>query len=226
MGPPQAEEALKTCLAMGADEAVLLCDQKLAGSDTWATSMALAALMNTLGFDLIVCGVETTDSSTAQVGPEMAEKLGIPQITFVSRIELDEKGKKGVFTRETDTGYQIMESKTPLVVTVVKGINVPRKPDPSLAEGKIVRRVSVSDIAVNPAHVGLDGSPTRVVEIRAAKTRARAQLVVDSSLPAHERIKLIMMGGIQKKEGSTQLQEEAAAMARKAGDFIVELLAR
>jgi electron transfer flavoprotein alpha/beta subunit len=225
MGPPQAEEVLKTCLAMGADEACLLCDQSLAGSDTWATSMALAALMNALGYDLIICGVETTDSSTAQVGPEMAEKLGIPQITFVSKIELEDKGKKGVFTRETDTGYQVMESKTPLVVTVVKGINVPRKPDPRLSEGKTIRRVTASDIGVNPGHVGLDGSPTRVVEIRAAKTRARAQLVVDSSLPAHERIKLIMMGGIQKKEGGTQLQEETAGMARKAGDFIVELLA-
>jgi electron transfer flavoprotein beta subunit len=160
------------------------------------------------------------------VGPETAEKLGIPQITFVSKIELDEKGKKGMFTRETDTGYQVLEAKTPLLATVVKGINVPRKPNPGLAEGKAVRHITASGIGVDPAHVGLDGSPTRVVEIRAAKARARAQLVVDSSLPAHERIKLIMMGGIQKKEGSTQLQEETAAMVRKAGDFIIELLAQ
>jgi electron transfer flavoprotein alpha/beta subunit len=226
MGPPQAEEALKTCLAMGADEAYLLCDQKLAGSDTWATSMALSAMVNRIGFDIIVCGVETTDSSTAQVGPEMAEKLGVPQITFASKIELDEKGRKGTFTRETDTGYQIMEARLPLVVTVVKGINVPRKPDNALAEGKIIGRLTVDDIAVNPGHVGLDGSPTRVFEINAAKARARAQLVIDSSLPAHERIKMLMMGGIQKKEGSRQIQEDAGGMARKAGDFIIELLAK
>ena len=224
MGPPQAEDVLKTCFAMGADDAYLLCDLRLAGSDTWATSMALSALMKKLKYSLIICGIETTDSSTAQVGPETAEKLGIPQITFVSKIELDENGRKGVFTRETDTGFQIMEAKLPLVVTVVKGINVPRTPDPGLAAGKTVQRVTVDDIDVSPEHIGLDGSPTRVVNIAAAKTRTRAQMVIDSSLPAHERIKLIMMGGIQKKEGGRQLEEDAAGMAKKAGELIIELL--
>lgn len=224
MGPPQAEEVLKTCLQMGVDRGVLLCDQILAGSDTWATSMALSALLRNLKYDLVICGQETTDSSTAQVGPEIAEKLGIPQITFVNKIELEKEGKKVRFTRETGTGYQIMESRLPLLATVVKGINKPREPERSLESGKKIERLTASDIGIDEKDVGVDGSPTRVVEINAAKPRARAQLVVDSSLPAHERIKLIMLGGIQQKEGSTRLDGGAQEMAQKAGKFILELI--
>jgi electron transfer flavoprotein alpha/beta subunit len=224
MGPPQAEEVLKLCLQMGADKGVLLCDQILAGSDTWATSIALAALLKKMKYDLIICGQETTDSSTAQIGPELAERIGIPQITFVNSIELEEDGKKGTFTRETDKGYQILESRLPLLVTVVKGINEPRVPGKGLERGKGIEKVSASDIGVGENTVGVDGSPTRVVQINAAKPKVRAQLVVDSSLPAHERIRLIMMGGIQQKEDSTRLDGEAADMAKRAGEFILDLV--
>jgi len=224
MGPPQSEEALTLCLQMGADRGVLLCDRMLAGSDTWATSMALSALMKTLKYDLIICGQETTDSSTAQIGPEMAEKIGIPQITFVNKIELNNDGKKGKFTRETDTGYQVLESRLPLLVTLVKGINEPREPKEGLEKGKKIDQVTAADIGIEEKSVGVDGSPTRVVQINAAKPKVRAQLVVDSSLPAHERIRLIMMGGIQQKEGSTRLDGDAAEVAIKAGELILELV--
>jgi electron transfer flavoprotein beta subunit len=224
MGPPQAEEALRTCLAMGADKGILLCDPVLAGSDTWATSMALTALLKKHKYDLIICGLETTDSSTAQVGPEIAEKLGLPQITFVNKIVLDDTGQKGIFTRETDTGYQTMEGKLPLVVTLVKGINVPREPDPKLLGGKKVEKVTVKDLNLNNDNVGIDGSPTQVVEINAAKKRARAQMVIDSSLTAHERIKLIMKGGILDREGSTKLEGKTEKLAKKTGEFILEII--
>ena len=224
MGPPQAEDTLKTCLAMGADMGYLLSDIALAGSDTWATSVALAALIKKFKYDLIICGLETTDSSTGQVGPELAEKLNIPQITFVNKIEISNKGKSGVFTRETDTGYQILEGRLPVLVTVVKGINVPREPDPRLLPGKTIERVSVRDLGISDDAVGAESSPTRVVEINAAKPRVRAQLVIDSSLPAHERIKLIMSGGIKEKEGSTKLEEGTKKMACRAGDFIRQAL--
>jgi len=184
MGPPQAEDVLQICLKMGADRGVLLCDRILAGSDTWATSMALSALLKTMKYDLIICGQETTDSSTAQIGPELAEKIGIPQITFVSRIELGEDAKKGKFKRETDTGYQVLEARLPILVTLVKGINEPREPVEGFQAGKKIERVSAADIGIAEKDVGVDGSPTRVVEINAAKPRARAQLVVDSSPPA------------------------------------------
>ncbi len=224
MGPPQAESVIQTCFEMGVDEGYLLCDERLAGSDTWATSIALARLINRFAYDLIICGVETTDSSTAQVGPEVAEKLGIPQITFVSRVELGEENRKGRFTKETDTGYQVLDARLPILISVVKGINEPRQPDPAAAGSKQVQRLTISDIAIDAKEVGLDGSPTMVVEINAAKPHASAQLVVDAGLPAHERINLIMRGGIQKKEGSELVEGDTAGMAKKAGEFICELI--
>jgi electron transfer flavoprotein alpha/beta subunit len=224
MGPVQAEQVLRTCLQMGADRGYLLCDDALAGSDTWVTSAALAALINKLTFDLIICGLETTDSSTAQVGPQIAEKLGIPQITFVSKIEYDRGGINGTLTHETDTGYQVLEARTPLLVSVVKGINVPRTPDEETGKGKKVERLTIADIDINPEDVGLDGSPTMVVEVKAAKPRPRSHLVVDSNLSAHERIRMIMSGGIQQKEESAKLEGEAESLAKKAGRFIIDLL--
>ncbi len=224
MGPPQVEDTLKKCLTMGADVGYLLSDIALAGSDTWSTSIALAALIKKFKYDFIICGSETTDSSTGQVGPELAEKLNIPQITFVNKVEISNKGKSGVFTRETDTGYQILEGRLPALVTVVKGINVPREPDPRLLTGKTIERVSIRNLGIGEDTVGADSSPTRVVEINAAEPRVTAQLVIDSSLPAHERIKLIMSGGIKEREGSIKLEEETEKMACRAGDFIDQTL--
>jgi electron transfer flavoprotein beta subunit len=223
MGPSQSKDVLEACFKMGADRGYLLCDLKLAGSDTWATSIALAGLLKTLQYDLIICGMETTDSSTAQVGPQLAEKLGIPQITFVNKIELSADRRSGIFTRETDTGYQIMEARLPLLVTVVKGINVPRGLDPKRGIGKKIEKVTVADLDIDTDEVGIDGSPTAVVEINTAKPRQRLQLVVDSSLPAHKRVEMIMMGGFQGKERSVILEEGNEDVAKKAGDFILEV---
>jgi electron transfer flavoprotein beta subunit len=223
MGPSQSRDVLEVCIKMGADRGYLLCDDRLAGSDTWATSIALAGFIKKLQYDLIICGLETTDSSTAQVGPQLAEKLGIPQITFVNKIEFDTGGRTGTFTRETDTGYQIMEARLPLLVTVVKGINIPRDPDPKRAVGKKIKKVTVADLDIDMDEVGIDGSPTAVVEINPAKPRQRLQLVVDSSLPAHKRVEMIMMGGFQGKERSVILEEGEGDVAKKAGDFILEV---
>jgi electron transfer flavoprotein beta subunit len=224
MGPAQSEKVLRTCLQMGADGGCLLCDDALAGSDTWVTSAALAALIDKLTYDLVICGIETTDSSTAQVGPQLAEKLGIPQITFVSKIKLDQGGKKGIFTCETDTGYQVLEARMPLLVSVIKGINIPRAPDNKVGRAKKLECVNITDLGINPEDVGLDGSPTMVVEVKAAKPRPRSHLVVDSSLPAHERIRVIMNGGIQHKEGIKKLEGEVEGLASKVGEYIIDLL--
>lgn len=223
MGPSQSKDVLDVCFKMGADEGYLLCDVKLAGSDTWATSIVLAGFIKKLQYDLIICGMETTDSSTAQVGPQLAEKLGIPQITFVNKIELDTEGRSGIFTRETDTGYQIMKARLPLLVTVIKGINIPRELDPKRAVGKKIKKVTVADLDIDTDEVGIDGSPTAVVEINPAKPRQRLQLVVDSSLPAHKRVEMIMMGGFQGKERSVILEEGEEDVAKKAGEFILEV---
>jgi electron transfer flavoprotein beta subunit len=127
MGPPQAKDALKECLAMGADEAALISDRAFGGADTLATSYTLAAGIRKLGkFDVIICGKQAIDGDTAQVGPEIAEYLDIPQITYVAKVEVN--GDIARVEREHEEGYEIIETTLPVLLTVVKSINEPRFP--------------------------------------------------------------------------------------------------
>ena len=128
MGPPQAREALIKCLAMGADRAILLTDRAFAGADTWATAYTLSLAIKRLEHDIILCGKQAIDGDTAQVGPELAENLGIPQITFVKKVEVDEKSRKVLVHRETEDGYEVIECRLPVLLTAIKGLNEPRLP--------------------------------------------------------------------------------------------------
>lgn len=165
MGPEQAKNALKECLSLGADRAVLISDRLFGGSDTLATSYILANAIKRLGkIDLILCGKQAIDGDTGQVGPEIAEHLGIAQLTFVAK--LDVKGDVITVQREHDEGYEIVEAKFPVVVTVVKSINKPRYPSikSKLAANKAVIDVlKASDLPeINTEKIGLKGSPTKV----------------------------------------------------------------
>ncbi|MFH1576133.1 MAG: electron transfer flavoprotein subunit beta/FixA family protein [Candidatus Margulisiibacteriota bacterium] len=167
MGPPQAAEALKTTLAMGADEVILVSDRAFAGSDTWATSYTLAQTIKTLGdYDLIICGKQAIDGDTAQVGPGIAEWLGIPQITFGVKIEID--GNKVKVERLLEEVNEVVEAPLPAVVTVVKQINEPRMPSlKGLMKAKKaeIKTLKASDIQADAKNIGLNGSPTQVVKI-------------------------------------------------------------
>ncbi|MBZ0182869.1 MAG: electron transfer flavoprotein subunit beta/FixA family protein [Melioribacteraceae bacterium] len=126
MGPPRASDMLKECLYMGADNAYLISDRKFAGSDTLATSYVLSEAIKSLGeFDFVFAGRQAIDGDTAQVGPQTAEKLGLPQITYAEEI-LELKDKTVRIRRAIDGGYEILEGKLPLLITVVKGANQPR----------------------------------------------------------------------------------------------------
>lgn len=127
MGPPNAAEVLREAMYRGADEAVLLTDRAFAGADTLATSYALSCCARKIGdFDLILCGRQAIDGDTAQVGPQLAEKLGLPQISYVEEVvELNKNKVKA--KREIDGGYEILEAPTPALMTVVDA-NVPRPP--------------------------------------------------------------------------------------------------
>ena len=125
MGPPQAKEMLQECIAMGADEAILLSDRALGGSDTWATSNALAAGIKTIGdFDLILAGRQAIDGDTAQVGPQIAEKLRLPQVTYVKEFRMD--GKDVYVKRALEDGYEELKLQMPCVLTAIKDLNTPR----------------------------------------------------------------------------------------------------
>jgi electron transfer flavoprotein beta subunit len=167
MGPPQAAEALKTTIAMGADEAILISDRAFAGSDTWATSYTLSQAIKKLGkFDLIICGKQAIDGDTAQVGPGIAEWLGIPQVTFAFKIEINDS--KAKVERLLEEVNEVVECPLPAVVTVVKQMNEPRLPSLKgmmKAKKAEIKTLTAADIEADPTNIGLNGSPTNVVKI-------------------------------------------------------------
>ena len=164
MGPPQADVMLRECLAMGADEAVLLSDRAFGGSDTWATSNAIAAGIRAFGdYDLILAGRQAIDGDTAQVGPQISEKLGIPQVTYVEGLEVD--GKKLTVKRQLEDGYEMIELQMPALLTAVKELNEPRHMyiDKIFeAYEKEIKVLSIDDVDIEKTEVGLKASPTRV----------------------------------------------------------------
>lgn len=163
MGPPQADLALREALAMGADEAVLLSDRAFGGADTWATSTTIAAALRKLGFDLIVCGRQAIDGDTAQVGPQIAEHLGIPHVSYVSELEL--AGDAVVVKRVFEDGYQRIKAKLPCLLTALKDMNAPRYMSVAGifdAYKKEIKVWGLADIVVDETNIGLKGSPTRV----------------------------------------------------------------
>lgn len=126
MGPPKASELLRECLYMGADDVILVTDRRFAAADTLATSYVLAAAINKLGpFDIVFAGRQAIDGDTAQVGPQTAEKLGIPQITYAEEI-VSHDGEKVIVRRRIDGGYELLECPTPLLITVIKEAATPR----------------------------------------------------------------------------------------------------
>lgn len=167
MGPPQATEALRECVALGADKGILVSDRAFGGSDTLATSYTLASAVKTLGkYDLILCGMQAIDGDTAQVGPSMAEQLEIAQLTFVSKIEI--VGDKVTVQREQDECYEVVESKLPILITVVRSINDPRFPNvKGIMKAKKAQFpvLALADLVVDETRLGLKGSPTKVSKI-------------------------------------------------------------
>jgi len=180
MGPPQAKEALKECLAMGADEAILMSDRAFGGSDTLATSNTLAAGIKKIGkVDIIICGKQAIDGDTAQVGPEMAEHLDFTQVTYVSKIE-SVNGNIIRIEREHEEGYEVIEAQMPVLLTVVKSINEPRTPtvkSTMKANRKEITAWTVDNILIKTSAIGLKGSPTQVRRIFTPERRVQGELI-------------------------------------------------
>jgi electron transfer flavoprotein beta subunit len=168
MGPPQAETALREAIALGADEAYLVSDRAFAGSDTWATSYTLAAAIRKMGqVDLILCGKQAIDGDTAQVGPSLADQLGIPFVAFIRKVR-EVGSDQMVVERTFEEGYEVVTLPIPGLMTVVKEINEPRLPSlkgKSRARKAEINSFSRADLEVEDPYLGLDGSPTRVVKI-------------------------------------------------------------
>jgi electron transfer flavoprotein beta subunit len=180
MGPPQAEAALREAIAMGIDEAILVCDRAFAGSDTWATSYTLAAAIKKIGqFDLILCGKQASDGDTAQVGPGISAHLNIPQVTYVKKIE-EIKDESMRVERMMEEGFEIIETPLPALLTVVKEINEPRLP--SLKGMMRARQAKITlwsqkELQLDAQQIGLCGSPTQVIKIFTPPPRIGGQML-------------------------------------------------
>ncbi len=179
MGPPQAEIMLRECLAMGADEAYLVTDRAFGGSDTWATSNAIASACKKIGnYDIIFAGRQAIDGDTAQVGPQIAEKLGLPQVTYVQKFEYN-NGTVRV-ERQLEDGYEVIEIKTPCMLTAIKELNEPRY----MAVDKIfdamqkeIKTLTINDLDVEPTQVGLKASPTRVARSFTPQPKGKGKML-------------------------------------------------
>jgi electron transfer flavoprotein beta subunit len=182
MGPPQAKDALLRCLAMGADKGIILTDRGFAGADTWSTSFTLAKAIGKLKFDLILCGKQAIDGDTAQVGPELAEQLGIPIIPYVKKVIVDPSQKKVTAHSETDVGYDIIESKLPVLLTAIKGLNEPRLPSVMgimSAKKKEIKVWDLSELGGPADSYGLKGSPTQVVRVATPEPRGKGIMITE-----------------------------------------------
>jgi len=173
MGPPNAEAALKKALALGVDDAILLSDRAFGGADTLSTSNVLAAAIRKLAdadeVGLVLCGKQTIDGDTAQVGPGIAVRLGFSQLTLVDRIEhVDFLGRRIRVRRKLEGRYEIVEARLPAMITVVREINRPRYPTVPMRLAAADARVRVwsnEQLQLDVGTIGLKGSPTWVSKI-------------------------------------------------------------
>jgi electron transfer flavoprotein beta subunit len=186
MGPPNAEATLKRALALGVDDAILLSDRAFGGADTLSTSNVLAAAIKKLASEedlgIVFCGKQTIDGDTAQVGPGIAVRLGLSQLTLVDRIEhLDLIGRKIRVRRKLEGRYEIVEARLPAMITVVRELNRPRYPTVPMrlkSEQAKVRVWDNSVLKLDVNSIGLKGSPTWVSRIFSPQ-RDKGELVGD-----------------------------------------------
>jgi len=192
MGPPQAAEVIRAAIGYGVDEGLLLSDRAFAGADTWATTAALAAGVRKMGgADLIICGKQAVDGDTAQVGPGLAHRLGLPQVAFVKGWR-EAAADHLVVERQMDDGFDVVRLPLPGLMTVVREVGEPRPPS---LKGKMrakkyeVPMLGAVALGLAEGEVGLAGSFTQVVEVFAPKAQGQRQMI---EAPAEEAGRLVI----------------------------------
>ena len=168
MGLPKATDVLREAIAMGADKGVLVTDRVLGGADTWATSTTIAGALRNLEYDLVITGRQAIDGDTAQVGPQIAEHLGLPVISYAQEISVDEAAKTVTVKRQYDDRYHMVEAKMPCLITALAELNDPRYMTPGgifdacKAEITTWGRADLKE--VEDGNLGLAGSPTKIAK--------------------------------------------------------------
>jgi electron transfer flavoprotein beta subunit len=185
MGPETATDAVRKALAMGADKALLVSDAALAGSDLQGTAYVLAEALKTLQWDLVIFGVRSTDGETGCVPAAVAERLGVPLLSALAKVEVD--GSKLTVNRETEEGYVRYECPTPAVLSVIKGINEPRFPSMKgimTAKTKPLDTKDAGALSLDASRVGQSGAKTRILSGRSPEPRKAGEKIEDDGTGA------------------------------------------
>jgi electron transfer flavoprotein beta subunit len=194
MGPDAATETVRKALSMGADKAIHVLDEGLHGSDALATSLALSkAISKAGGFDLVLLGSESSDARMSVVPAMLAERLGLPQLTFAKEVTADGAGAISI-KRLTDDGYQVVEASTPAVVSVVEKINEPRYPSFKgimAAKKKPVETYALADLGIDAGEVGTAGAWSKVESFEAAAPRQAGTVVADEGEGADKLLEFL-----------------------------------
>jgi electron transfer flavoprotein beta subunit len=180
MGPEKASESVRKALSMGADKAVHLVDDALAGSDSLQTSYALAQVLQSIGFDLVVLGAESTDARMGAMAAMLAERLGVAQLSLASKVEID--GSHVRVNRQSEDGYWVVEADLPVVISVLEKINEPRYPSFKgimAAKKKPMQALSLAEAGIDPSLVGLANAATEVVDFTERPPRQAGTVVKD-----------------------------------------------
>ncbi len=225
MGPPQAIEALAECLALGGDRAIHLCDRAFAGSDTLATARALSlALERDGGFDLVLCGRNSVDAETGQVGPEIAELLNLPQVTGARSLDVDTARGVAIVERETDDGVDRVEVALPLLVSAGEDLAAERfttQAEREAAKEKPIQQVLAAELADDLTLFGTDGSPTWVSGLEVAEDDRQRRVFPGEDLEADVSavVELLLDAGLFSE---WKVERKAPSMVSSAGSTVRE----
>ncbi|MBI2831759.1 MAG: electron transfer flavoprotein subunit beta/FixA family protein [Chloroflexi bacterium] len=203
VGPSEAEETIRSCLAIGADKGIRLWDDAFEGSDSYVTAVILAQATKSLKYDLILCGQKAADTEGGQTGTILAEMLGIPVITAGVELSVSEGGKVTI-QRELEKGNrEVVETTIPLLLTVETGLSKPRYPKLRAvfaARKKQVETRDMKSLGLAPEQVGIKGSKTMIEALSPPKPKLKKVFTPSSDLSAEERIAALMSGGMTRKE--------------------------
>jgi len=223
MGPPESESVLRRCLAMGADQALLLWDEAFRGSDTLATARILAAAIRQVGADVVLCGKRASDGDTGQVGAQLAELLDLPAVTSVLQLEVRD-GEALVHRRLERGRREVLRCPLPALLAVEEGINRPRYPKLRVllrSLGAEIPRRGLADLGLRSGEVGEAGSCARVVSVLPPKPITKGLFIPDSSLSPEERWEQIVSGGMEERQGDV-IQGLPDTVAERLLQFLTE----
>jgi len=227
LGPERTKKALRKCLAIGADDAIHLKVNGHDNLDVFKTSQALAKAIDSLEYDLILCGDRAKDSemSGGQVGPMIAEMLGLPHVSEIDRMEISPDRKKAVVHRKLERGDRdVVECLLPALFTVTSGLNSPRYPSfPSSLKAirSEIKEIGLEDLGLEVVDWRYKSAMTEVIKISPPKPRQKKIFTPDSHLSAFERVNVIMSGGIAEKKGDL-IEGSPSEMAEKVVEFLIK----